>query len=84
MLTLLQSEKFREDYDRIQNRISQVENLETKATLTSLLTELVNEIKKVDTINQDAFAMKRPSALGQESRTKIIEIRKQIDRLLQQ
>lgn len=82
MLTILKSERFQKEYKEFSEKIAAV-NIDTvKSDLTKLLGQLVNEVKILDNNLQDAIGGQQSSHVLDESRNKITEIRKQIDKKL--
>ena len=81
MLSLLQSERFQQEYKQYQNKIEKISDLSTRNQAITLLKSLAAEVKKLDSQHQDMFAGNQiPMGLG-DVRSNIISIRKKIDKL---
>ena len=81
MLSLLQSERFQQEYKQYQNKIEKISDLPTRNQAITLLKSLAAEVKKLDSQHQDMFAGNQiPMGLG-DVRNNIISIRKKIDKL---
>jgi hypothetical protein len=81
MLSLLQSERFQQEYKQYQNKIEKITDLPTQNQAITLLKSLAAEVKKLDSQHQDMFAGNQiPMGLG-DVRSNIISIRKKIDKL---
>jgi hypothetical protein len=81
MLSLLQSERFQQEYKQYQDKIEKITDLPTRNQAITLLKSLATEVKKLDSQHQDMFAGNQiPMGLG-DVRSNIISIRKKIDKL---
>jgi len=80
MLSISQSERFKNDVDVYQSAINQIENLQKKTKLQNLLDDLVREVSAVDKLHENLnFMVGKPAAVD---RSKIVSIRKELDRSL--
>jgi hypothetical protein len=82
MLSLLKSEKFQNECNLYQEKISKISNEQIKEKAELLLKKLVNEVKTIDSQHQEMFTGNRPSSELADSRNKISEARKNLERLL--
>ena len=82
MLSLLQSEKFQQEYKQYWEKISKISDTKTKQHAEGLVKKLVAEIRAVDDQHMDMFTSKQSNTGLTESRSKITDIRKQLDRVL--
>lgn len=80
MLTLFKSKKFQEEYNTYKTVIEQIDNEKIKADLETLLSKLILEVRAVDQQHQELLATRKMPALTDDSKTRILEIRKQLDR----
>jgi len=82
MFKLIKTEKFINEYNQWHSRIVKIENNTARESLVTLLQELVNEVKKLDSKHQDLFTTYRIPTNVEENKTKIAEIRKKIEKKL--
>ena len=81
MLSLLQSERFQQEYKQYQDKIDKITDLSTQNQATTLLKSLATEVKKLDSQHQDMFAGNQiPMSLG-DVRENIISIRKKLEKI---
>jgi hypothetical protein len=81
MLSLLQSEKFQQEYKHYQNKIEKITDLPTRNQAITLLKSLTAEVKKLDSQHQDMFSGNQIPMGLEDVRGNIISIRKKIDKL---
>ena len=81
-ISLLNSERFQKEYKEFQEKISKIKNPTVKENATVLLKKLVAEIKSLDAKHQEMFAGNQPSTALGESRSKVTDVRKHLERLL--
>jgi predicted nuclease with TOPRIM domain len=82
MLSVLQSERFQTEYKMYNDRINNIADKKVQEQATTLLKNLVNEVKKLDNQHQEMFSGNQlPTALG-DSRGGIVALRKKIDTML--
>jgi hypothetical protein len=81
-VSLFNSERFQKEYKEFQEKISKIENTTVKENATVLLKKLVAGIKSLDATHQEMFASNQPSTVLSESRSKVTDVRRQLERLL--
>jgi predicted TIM-barrel fold metal-dependent hydrolase len=81
-VSLFNSERFQKEYKEFQEKISKIENITVKENATVLLKKLVAEIKALDTTHQEMFGSNQPSTSLGESRSRVTDVRRQLERLL--
>ena len=82
MISLLQSERFQTEYKMYNDRINKISDETVQVQATTLLKNLINEVKKLDNQHQEMFSGNQlPTALG-DSRGSIVTLRKKIDIML--
>ena len=77
------SKTFKEEYDRISKFIAGCENESLKNQVRSLLIELTSYVRKIDSTHNDIVNLGKLSDNTAEDRTKLMEIRKKIFRLIE-
>jgi hypothetical protein len=82
MLSLLQSEKFQNEYNLYREKISKISNEQIKEKAELLLKKLIAEVKAIDSQHQEMFTGNRPGSELADGRNKIAEARKHLERLL--
>jgi hypothetical protein len=82
MLSLLKSEKFQNECNLYREKISKISNEQIKEKAELLLKKLITEVRAIDSHHQEMFTGNRSSSELVDSRTKIAEARKQLERLL--
>lgn len=82
MLTIYKSKVFQEDYQKYQSKIEEVSNEIVKTKLNELLNNLVAEVRKIDALHQDVFARRSLADATNDSKLKVIKIRKDLDKIL--
>ena len=81
MLSLLQSERFQQEYKQYQEKIEKITDLPTRNQAITLLKTLAAEVKNLDSQHQDMFAGNQiPMSLG-DVRGNIISIRKKLEKI---
>jgi hypothetical protein len=81
MLSLLQSEKFQQEYKQYQDKIEKITDLPIRNQAITLLKSLAAEVKKLDSQHQDMFAGNQiPMGLG-DARNNIVTIRKKLEKI---
>lgn len=81
MLSLEQSEYFKNDYNKFKEQIDLVKDLAVKAELYKLLDSLIVEVKKIDNLHKDFIFERRPLD-SKEIKQTISYIRKTISEKL--
>jgi hypothetical protein len=82
MLSLLKSEKFQNECNLYREKISKISNEQVKEKAELLLKKLIAEVRAIDSHHQEMFTGNRPSSELVDSRTKIAEARKHLERLI--
>lgn len=81
-MQIYRSDRFTKEYDSVVRYISECSDDQTKKELNRLLTELVQNVKKMDQLHQDLHLVNRLADNSNEIRNKIIETRKKIFRII--
>lgn len=81
-INLEKSEKFQEDYTRYKTAIEAIENEKIKSEMEILLKQLVAEVKNIDSQHYQLFSKSSLPDVVNDSRYKIINIRKKIEKTL--
>jgi hypothetical protein len=82
MISLLKSEHFKRDYDNYKTQIDNLSRDELKQRANELLNRLIGEIKMLDSQHQELFTTHKMPMRLEESKKKILDIRKELDRFL--
>ena len=82
MISLLQSEGFKREYQRYSSAINNIEDKESKEKAKLLLGKLINEIKILDSQNQEMFFSRKVPIRLDDSKKKISDLRKELDQFL--
>lgn len=81
MLSLLESEKFKNEYKNYKEQIDAVTDIATKNQLENFLVKLVAQVKSLDKDHEEMILSKR-ARLGDDNKDKITELRKILNRKL--
>lgn len=81
MLSLTKSQRFQEEYNTYKEVANSVTDESLKKTIEGLLSKLVAEIKIIDSQHIDILSNKN-SVANSENKDKILEIRRQLDRIV--
>jgi molecular chaperone GrpE (heat shock protein) len=81
MLSLLESEKFKNDFKNYQKQISKITDQSLKNQLENFLDKLVTLVKAFD-MEHEEMIYSKSIRLGNDKKDKIIEIRKMLDKRL--
>lgn len=82
-MQLTRNERFLKEYADFKNKIDRIKNENIKIELTSILGQLLNEVRSIDQAHRDVLLTnKMPSALN-DSKDKIQALRKKIFTKLQ-
>lgn len=81
-ISLENSTKFKEDFNRLKEEISQITNENIKGELEGYLKNLIFEVKKLDRFHSELRIHNALSKSTSDSRSKIQEIRKKIEKKL--
>ncbi len=79
---LYKSERFKEEVKRFDAAISQLEEGTAKENLKHLLSSLITEVKKMDNMYMDMVYTHQLGSMGNDFRSKIMSIRKQLEESL--
>ena len=77
-MSLLNSDRFRNEYKQFQTQIESISDESAKKELSELLGKLVNEVRKLDSMHQELGMRPRLPTGSDETKSRIIELRKQI------
>lgn len=81
MLSLLESERFQNDYKKFESEIEKIEDIKIKANLENLLQKLVSQVKSLDKQQNELVFSKDVKNFDRNSMTgKITETRKSLER----
>lgn len=81
--TIENSEVFKKEFRMFNERISAIQDEQTKKDLTTKLNDLLREVRHIDNQHVDIFN-KNIATTVHESRSKLAELRKYIDRKLKE
>lgn len=84
MISLEKSPRFQEDYSRYKTKIDKIKNPKVKADAESLLKTLVREVKGISEQHSMLNMKNSLSSMIDDSRSKISEIRKKLDRIVKE
>jgi len=76
---LQRTERFQSDVDRYRKFIEGISNEQEKLEATRLLNDLIHEVKNMDNMYVDMVYANQLPTMGNEIRSKIVSIRKQLD-----
>ena len=83
MLSLIKSSQFQIEYKDFFSKIQKIpDDHPVKQELTSMLNQLLQEVKSIDIQHQELTVMQNISSGVNDSKRKIIEIRRQLARKL--
>jgi DNA-binding transcriptional regulator YhcF (GntR family) len=81
-MQILNSPKFREEYQKISDYIETIEDQNKKTEMKRLLQELVSNVKKIDINHSDIITAGKLSDDTADARKKISEVRKKIFKII--
>ena len=81
-MQIFQSETFKNEYRKITDFINQSADEDRKNEVKNLLRELVNCVKKMDSMHADLVSIGKLSDDSNELRARIVETRKKIFRIV--
>lgn len=81
-MQILNSPKFREEYQKISDYIETIEDQNKKTEMKRLLQELVSNVKKIDINHSDILISGKLSEDTADARQKILEVRKKIFKII--
>jgi len=82
MISLLDSDKFKAEYNSFKQQINEIPREDLKKKGEEMLNRLVGEIKFLDTQHRELFTTHKMPMRLEESKKKITDIRKELDRFL--
>ena len=82
--TIENSEIFKKEFTMFSEKISRIQNETVKKELSSKLTELLKEVRQIDSQHRDIFDKKTISSTVPESRSKLMELRRHLDTKLKE
>lgn len=80
--SLENSERFKKEYRDFSDRISKLTDENLKKELSQKLTELLREVRYIDKQHEDIYVQKAIPATVPDSRSKLTELRRFIDKRL--
>ena len=81
-MQIFQSETFKNEYRKITDFINQSADEDRKNEVKNLLRELVNCVKKMDSMHADLISIGKLSDDSNDLRARIVETRKKIFRII--
>ena len=81
--TIENSEVFKKEYRMFSEKISLIQDENTKKELSGKLIELLKEVRYIDSQHKDTFN-KNIASIVPESRTKLMELRRYLDKRLKE
>jgi len=81
-INLESSPKFREDFQNLKEKISKIEKEDLKNELEGYLRNLVSEVRNLDVMHGELSMHRELSNGVHDSRGKIVELRKKIEKKL--
>lgn len=82
MISLLESDKFKTEYNNFRQQISELAREDLKKRGDQLLNKLVGEIKFLDTQHREMFTSHKVPMRLEESKKKITQLRKELDKFI--
>ena len=82
MLSLLKSERFQNEVNNYKEQIEKVTNPTIKIKLENQLNKLIAQVKHLDSSHEEMIFNKQIRELSGDTRDKIVEFRKILDRTL--
>lgn len=77
--TIRKSNSFQNDVQRYSDFLVKMEDGPAKSEVQKLLSNLINEVKKMDELHNELIYTRQMASIGTEFREKINNIRKQLD-----
>lgn len=81
--TIENSDKFKTDYNNFKSRIACVTNENIKTELLGMLTQLLREVRAIDSQHMEIVTRKELPSFVTDTRSKITEVRKSLVRRLE-
>jgi hypothetical protein len=82
--TIENSEVFRKEFQMFNEKISLIQDETVKKELSSKLNELLREVRLIDSQHRDIFDKKTIASTVPESRSKLMELRRHLDKKLKE
>jgi ElaB/YqjD/DUF883 family membrane-anchored ribosome-binding protein len=82
MLSLYKSERFQNDLHTYKEEIEKISDDTVKKNVENLISKLVSEVKRLDSQHEEMIINRQMSSMSDDSKTRIMEIRKSIDKKL--
>ncbi len=82
--TIENSEVFKKEFRMFSEKISSIKDENAKKELSSKLTELLKEVRHIDSQHRDMFDKKTIPSTVPESRSKLMELRRYLDKKLKE
>jgi hypothetical protein len=82
MISLLESETFKKEYQKYKNAIDILQDDKIREDAKLSLAKLVNEIKVLDSQNQEMFFSRNTPTRLDETKKKINNLRKELDNFI--
>lgn len=79
MLSLVNSDRFKNDVKKYKEEISQVTDVAYKKLLENYLDKLITQAKSIDNHHSQMMFTKQISTMGDDVRSRIVDIRKTLD-----
>lgn len=83
-MQLIKHPRFQQEYKQWFEKINRISQEETKNDLTKLLTQLVNEVKKIDSHHSEMLGRTGLDMTINETRQNITDLRRKIHKKLQE
>lgn len=83
-MQLIKHPRFQQEYKQWSDKINQISEEKTKLELTRLLTQLVNEVRKIDSHHNEMLGRTSLDMTINETRKNISDLRKKIHKKLQE
>ena len=82
--TIENSEVFKKEFQMFSEKISRIQNESVKKELISKLNDLLKEVRQIDSQHRDIFDKKTIASTVPESRSKLMELRRHLDKKLKE
>lgn len=83
-MQLIKHPRFQQEYKQWYDKINRISKEETKSELTKLLTQLVNEVKKIDSHHSEMLGRTGLDMTLNETRQNITDLRRKIHKKLEE
>jgi hypothetical protein len=82
--TIENSEVFKKEFRMFSEKIASIKDETARKELSSKLTELLKEVRNIDSQHRDMFDKKTIPATVPDSRSKLMELRRHLDKRLKE